>query len=213
VSRRDRVVSFEEGSRKAFAAAVIVLAHGVAFYAFSLLSPRLEQAIAAVPVSLSFIEQAESPPRWEPPRVSVVSPAVVTQAPQMPLIDIPAAQTPAERAITIAVQPPPPASATAERSTPKLVSAVEYVRQPIPRYPPQSRRLREQGVVVLRVEIDEQGTACSIEIETSSGHARLDEAAREAVARAAFRPYMEGGTPRRALVLIPIEFSLNRSTV
>jgi periplasmic protein TonB len=206
-------VSLAVGSRNTFVAAVIVLAHGVAFYAFSLLSPRLEQTVAAIPVALRFVEQAESPPQWEPPRVSVVTPAVATQVPQMPLIDIPVAQAPAERAITIPVQPPAPASATAERSTPRLVSAVEYVRQPIPRYPPQSRRLREQGVVVLRVEIDEQGTACSIEIETSSGHARLDEAAREAVARAAFRPYMEGGTPRRALVLIPIEFSLNRRTV
>ena len=71
----------------------------------------------------------------------------------------------------------------------------------------------EQGMVVLRVLIDEQGVACSIEIETSSGSARLDHAAREAVERAAFRPYIEDGSPRRAFVLIPIEFSLNRSSV
>jgi protein TonB len=65
---------------------------------------------------------------------------------------------------------------------------------------------------MLRVLIDERGNACSIEIESSSGHARLDHAAREAVSRAAFRPYVEDGSPRRALVLIPIEFSLNRSS-
>jgi len=91
---------------------------------------------------------------------------------------------------------------------PKLISAVEYVREPIPRYPAQSRRLREEGVVVLRVLIDERGQACNIEIESSSGYARLDNAAKEAVARAAFRPYLEDGKPRPALVLIPIEFSL-----
>jgi protein TonB len=72
--------------------------------------------------------------------------------------------------------------------------------------------LREQGLVVLRVVIDERGEASSIEIETSSGHARLDDAARDAVLRAAFRPYVEDGEPRRALVLIPIEFALNRGS-
>jgi protein TonB len=92
---------------------------------------------------------------------------------------------------------------------PKLISAVEYVREPTPRYPPQSRRLREQGLVVLRVLIDEKGQACDIEIESSSGYVRLDHAAKDAVARAAFRPYVEDGAPRRAHVLIPIEFSLN----
>ena len=70
----------------------------------------------------------------------------------------------------------------------------------------------EQGVVVLRVVIDERGRACDIEIESSSGHERLDRAAREAVATAAFQPYLEDGAPRRALVLIPIEFSLNRGS-
>jgi protein TonB len=106
--------------------------------------------------------------------------------------------------------PPPPAARAEDRSAPKLVSTVEYVREPMPRYPPQSRKLREQGTVVLRVVIDERGTATSIEIETSSGHARLDDAARDAVLHAEFRPYVEDGEPRRALVLIPIEFALNR---
>src|SRR5690606_14120759 len=104
-------------------------------------------------------------------------------------------------------------ASTPEPSAPKLITSVEYVREPVPRYPPQSRKLREQGLVMLRVLIDEKGAACSIEIESSSGYARLDRAAREAVARATFRPYVEDGEPRRAVVLIPIEFYLNRSAV
>jgi protein TonB len=89
---------------------------------------------------------------------------------------------------------------------------VEYLREPTPRYPSQSRRLREEGVVVLRVVIDERGQACEIAVESSSGYERLDRAAREAVASAAFRPYVEDGAPRRAQVLIPIEFFLSRRT-
>jgi protein TonB len=132
--------------------------------------------------------------------------------PRVPLIDFPVAP-PSERAISVAPQIVSPARVNQEeRSSPKLISIVEYLREPSPRYPSQSRRLREQGMVVLRVLIDEQGKACDITVETSSGYERLDHAAREAVARAAFRPYVEDGRPRRALVLIPIEFSLNRAT-
>jgi periplasmic protein TonB len=128
------------------------------------------------------------------------------------VIELPAVVEPSERAITIPVRAAVAVVASEDRSAPKLISTVEYLREPVPRYPPQSRKLREQGLVMLKVLIDERGNACEIEIESSSGHARLDHAAREAVSRAAFRPYVEDGSPRRALVLIPIEFSLNRSS-
>ena len=199
-------------SRRACVAATIFIVHAVGLYAALTFAPQIERAVAEVPLAVSFVSEVE-PPRNRPlPQVSVVTPQPIVEAPLLPLIEIPN-DAPSPHAITIPVAPPPPATAPQEdRSVPKLVSAVEYVREPVPRYPPQSRRLREQGLVVLRVVIDEQGTASSIEIETSSGHARLDDAAREAVLRAAFRPYVEDGEPRRALVLIPIEFALNRGS-
>jgi protein TonB len=146
-----------------------------------------------------------------PPEVAIVIPRVITPIPELPLIAYPDVAAVSDRAIN-APQRTVDSAPIADRSIPKLVSAVEYVREPSPRYPPQSRRLGEQGVVVLRVVIDERGRACDIEIESSSGHERLDRAAREAVATAAFQPYFEDGAPRRALVLIPIEFSLNRGS-
>jgi protein TonB len=135
--------------------------------------------------------------------------------PDLSLLETPSAPT-ADHAITLPTalsgpQRSEPAEVV-DRGAPKLVASVEYLREPSPHYPPQSKKLREQGLVVLRVLIDERGVACNIDIESSSGHARLDHAAKDAVARAAFRPYIENGTPRRALVLIPIEFALNRST-
>jgi protein TonB len=83
--------------------------------------------------------------------------------------------------------------------------------QPSPHYPPESRRIREQGLVILRVLVDESGHAKQIEIYRSSGHPRLDEAARAAVARAIFKPLMSGGTARPAAAIVPIEFSLRTS--
>jgi protein TonB len=133
---------------------------------------------------------------------------VIANEPVLPLIELSTA-TMSERAI-IAPQRIAPTTPAEDRSAPRLVSTVEYLREPAPRYPPQSRRLGEQGIVVLRVVINERGEACDIAIESSSGYARLDRAAREAVASAAFRPYLEDGAPRRAQVLIPIEFFLNR---
>jgi protein TonB len=198
-------------SRRACVAATIVAVHAVGLYAALTFAPQIKRAVAEVPLAVSFVSQVE-PPRSRPlPQVSVVTPQPIVAAPELPVIEIPN-DAPSPHAITIPVAPPAPAAPQEDRSVPKLVSAVEYVREPVPRYPPQSRRLREQGLVVLRVVIDERGTASSIEIETSSGHARLDDAAREAVLRAAFRPYVEDGEPRRALVLIPIEFALNRGS-
>lgn len=198
-------------SRRACVAATILVVHAVGLYAALTFAPQIKRAVAEVPLVVSFVSQSE-PPRERPlPEVSVVTPQPLVNAPQL-LIEIPNDAPTSARAITISVAPAPPAAVQEDRSVPKLVSAVEYVREPVPRYPPQSRRLREQGLVVLRVVIDEQGAASSIEIETSSGHSRLDDAAREAVLRAAFRPYLEDGEPRRALVLIPIEFALNRGS-
>jgi protein TonB len=202
----------EDRSRHAFVAATIVAVHAIGLYAALTFAPQIKRAVAEVPLAVSFVTQPE-PTRERPlPQVSVVTPQLVVDTPELPLIEIPNDAPPAARAITIPAAAPPPAAPREDRSEPKLVSAVEYVREPVPRYPPQSRRLREQGLVVLRVVIDERGAASSIEIETSSGHARLDDAAREAVLRAAFRPYVEDGEPRRALVLIPIEFALNRGS-
>jgi protein TonB len=193
------------------AATAIVAAHGFAIYAIAAWSPRIEQAIGD-PLLVQFINTAESRPRLAPPRVNIVAPAIETSRPQLQIPEVPVAQEASERAITVQVSPAPVTPPVSD-AAPKLISQVEYVQEPAPRYPSQSRRLREQGLVVLRVEIDEGGRACDIQIESSSGHARLDEAAREAVARAVFRPYVEDGAPRRALVLIPIEFSLARASV
>jgi len=193
------------------AGCTIAAAHALAIYGLLTLAPQIDSSAANRPIAVHFIPSVEARPVVRPPEVTTVIPVVIA-LPELPLIEYPQPPAVSERSIS-APQRTEVSAPVADRSIPKLVSSVEYVREPAPRYPPQSRRLGEQGVVVLRVVIDERGRACDIAIESSSGHERLDRAAREAVATAAFQPYFEDGAPRRALVLIPIEFHLNRGSV
>jgi periplasmic protein TonB len=202
----------EERSRHTIVAGTILAAHAAVVYALLVIDPGLSSKLTDVPVVVRFVaEPAASPRQWQPPEVKALTLNVDARMPDAPVIES-AVTAPSERAITVPVQATAVSDEAADRNRPKLISAVEYLRAPSPRYPAQSRKLREQGLVVLRVVIDEKGEACSIEVETSSGYTRLDHAAREAVQGAAFRPYVEDGAPRRALVLIPIEFSLNRGS-
>jgi protein TonB len=74
-------------------------------------------------------------------------------------------------------------------------------------YPRESTRKRERGTVLLRVMVDALGHPSQIQVERSSGFDRLDNAARDAVAQALFRPHEVNGVAQPAQVLIPIEFT------
>jgi protein TonB len=71
-----------------------------------------------------------------------------------------------------------------------------------------SRRRGERGKVVLRVHVSAEGTASQAEVQASSGHQRLDEAAVQAVLQWRFVPAKRGDQPVAAWVLVPIVFSL-----
>lgn len=92
---------------------------------------------------------------------------------------------------------------------PRTVSRVDYLgRRPSPVYPRVSQRRGEQGRVVLRVLISPQGRVADVSIRRSSGHARLDEAAIDAMRHARFQPYTENGVAHAALADIPFDFVL-----
>lgn len=80
-----------------------------------------------------------------------------------------------------------------------------------PSYPPTARRLGEEGIVVLRVELDEQGKVCAARISSSSGFARLDAAALEAVRNWQCNPAQRAGRPVRAVAVQPFKFILRES--
>jgi periplasmic protein TonB len=193
------------------AGALITALHALGLYAAAVNMAASRSPASMLPVAVRFIQEAPSQP--SPPRPLHVAIQPVHEISTVPpdlhfAVELP---VPSARAITLPQRDAVAGSPLAEPAGPTLVSFVEYVHQPAPKYPPQSRRLKEEGVVVLRVLIDERGRACEIVVESSSGYARLDHAAREAVESAVFRPYIEDGAPRRALVLIPIEFFLSRA--
>ena len=86
----------------------------------------------------------------------------------------------------------------------------DYLRNPAPAYPPLSRRMGEEGKVILRVSVSPQGTAESVEIKTSSGSTRLDEAAQKTVRTWKFIAAKRGDTAIQSWVLVPIVFKLEQ---
>ncbi len=192
---------FAHVSRRGGVWLVIGAAHVALIYAVTSWSP-VRIALESTPIQASIVDApapaADVPPPVVPQIVPVMTPTV-----EPPLVTI--TEEPPPNAITVAVvEAPPPAPAPA---APRVISDVAYVEAPQPRYPAESRRSGEEGLVVLRVLINELGRAARVDIERSSGHSRLDEAARLAVQRALFRPYVENGVARMAMATIPIEFN------
>lgn len=85
-----------------------------------------------------------------------------------------------------------------------------YRSNPAPAYPTQSRRHRQEGAVLLGVEVSSDGRATRVEVEVSSGHSLLDEAALKAVRRWRFEPARLGDRPVDSRVQVPIRFQLDR---
>jgi periplasmic protein TonB len=67
----------------------------------------------------------------------------------------------------------------------------------------------EQGKVTLRVFVDTNGLPARVELATSSGYPRLDNAAIETVRRWKFVAARQGDTPIAGSVLVPLVFKLD----
>lgn len=85
----------------------------------------------------------------------------------------------------------------------------DYLKNPPPQYPNQSRRNREQGVVLLKVNISAQGKVNFIKLKKSSSYYRLDNAAIESVKNWSFKPARFAGIAIESDAIIPVKFVLN----
>ena len=86
----------------------------------------------------------------------------------------------------------------------------DYLRNPAPPYPPQSRRLGEEGRTLLRVFVGADGSARQVEVRTTSGSSRLDDSALRTVRGWKFVPARRGGVAVDSWVLVPIVFKLEQ---
>lgn len=84
----------------------------------------------------------------------------------------------------------------------------DYLSNPVPPYPALSRRLKEEGVVVLQVSLSAAGLVEGVTIKKGSGFERLDDAAIKAVQGWRFKPSRVGGIAVADVVEVPIRFAL-----
>lgn len=170
----------------------------------------------AVTLFVNFIAPPPEPPKPEPPR-----PRRPSTPPPQRLV----AQAPVVAAEEYVAPPPPPVPAPAitvpvaykAPSVPAAPAGPVQLRGELavacpertpPRYPHHSRRLGEEGAVVLRVELAESGAVAAVRVQTSSGFERLDDAALEAVREWHCHPTVRDGQPVRAVALQPFKFVL-----
>ena len=87
-------------------------------------------------------------------------------------------------------------------------SEAHGLNNPKPAYPRASRRLNEQGQVMVRVFVATDGSPQQGEIKTSSGFDRLDQEALRTVMRWRFVPGQRFGTPEAMWFNVPVNFVL-----
>jgi protein TonB len=84
-----------------------------------------------------------------------------------------------------------------------------YRSTPEPEYPAAARRERQEGVVLLAVEVSAQGRPTEVVVKRSSGFELLDRSAVRAVRRWRFEPARTAGLPIASHVEIPVRFRLD----
>jgi len=102
--------------------------------------------------------------------------------------------------------PPPPVQKLAPIVVSGNVQASRLIRRVEPAYPPLARHAGVQGIVLLRVEVDEKGNV--VQIEVVRGHPLLVNAAVEAVKQWKYRPTLVNGGAVPVIVTVTVRFAL-----
>lgn len=188
-------------------------AHAVLIVVVAVVVPTEQLKNAIQPMAVRLVEILPDLPKPKPPEPP--KPKKLQPPPQLPLLT---STTPNDAAPAFVVPPQPPAPSkappidAAPAPAPVAITAArfdaDYLHNPKPVYPHASRRLGEQGKVLLRVFVSAAGLAEKVEIKLSSGFARLDQAAEDAVARWRFVPAKRGEQAVAAWVQVPITFQL-----
>lgn len=208
----------------------VVLFHVAALWALqSGLIRRAAEVIVPAEILSELIEppKPKAPPPPPAPQPKVVPQKSVTPRPS-PLPPAPqpvaiADPTPSPNAPTgvVAPQPPAPPMAAPVAAAPPAPPAppapvkvelpssdADYLQNPKPTYPAISKRLGEQGKVIVRVLIGADGLPQKAELKQSSGFDRLDQAALTTVMRWRYVPGKRGGVAETMWFQVPLNFVL-----
>lgn len=140
------------------------------------------------------------------PQETIASPMPVSMAEQRPapMQEDVAHSESSQQSSTL--EPAKPQSVSEE---PVLVERPAFASPPsAPDYPALAWQRRQQGTVVVEVQLDHTGAQTVRRLLQSSGIDSLDEAALNAVEGWKFLPYRENGRARLSRVRLPIRFSL-----
>lgn len=199
--------------------AVVAGIHAIALASLLNAAPIVFDKLQPKPIEVSLIQQR--PPETVPQNLRP-SIQVAPSAPQLaqalpmpefvaanPVVTAPVLTTPAP--VVAAVQPQTQPNLAPPPPTPKVVSAsaLRYRIEPAVEVPRLSRRAGESGRVGLRVIFDAQGRPRDVQLQRSSGFARLDAQAVEAMQIARITPIVEDGRAIEVVATAWLEYELD----
>lgn len=171
------------GSRSYIAVSLVVLVHAVMLYVLRNGLEHSSLELPTGPVLAEVIDEPQIKPAEPPPPPPTFQPVRLDPVPEPDIaIDLP---PDSGQAITLPIAPEvaaqPARSAAPEIIPPRIDQSRSEM---MPMYPPTSKRLGEQGRVLLMVHVLADGKPAEVRLERSSGFDRLDQAAVAHVLRA-----------------------------
>lgn len=221
--------------RSSLVAILVLVAHGLLLLWLGAqveITPPLDQApsVTGVLIAPEKPKSVEPPPQATVPKQNTSTPVKKAIEPQRaaPVITPTPAPTTAVAIppISPAASAPPPTVAAASAPSnvePANKPAPVFEQQTVipprqdasslsntaPAYPALSRRLGEEGRVLLDVHILADGSVGELKLKKSSGSSRLDEAAMKAVKNWKYIPARQGGQAIAFWYVQPVSFVLN----
>lgn len=209
LSTAPRYIPPPTNNRRTIGFLIVVVFHVLVVWAFmsglgQMVVDRLKGPLETRLIEEAKIEEDAPPP--PPPKFAPPPPVFV----DMPVVAITEAVTTSAIQNTTNVRPvapPPPPKAdvvVAPRQNPRRPNTGAEDM-----YPAMSRRLGEEGTVVLLLTVNEEGRVTEAKVQTTSGFDRLDEAATKEAARSwRFLPGTINGKPSAMQMPIRVTFKL-----
>lgn len=193
----------------------VALLHVLIIYALVTGLARKVVDVIKKPIETKIVEEAKPPPPPEtppppppklntPPPPFIPPPEVQIAVPPPPAAITAVTTTPPPPVANFTPQPPPTAHVPVK--TAPVIDAAHNCAKP--EYPPASLRAEETGTTTVRFVIDTDGHAIQSQVVKTSGHKRLDEAARAALSLCHFKPGTTDGKAERSTVDIQYVWKL-----
>lgn len=175
--------------------------------------PEAEVTLARRPTELPLERLAEQLKQVTPADVAA-EPPPLTSPSQLPVEAEPELSQPTPAKATVEVDLPMEAMTASAASAASVASQgaantpPHLLYNPAPAYPPAALSAGQQGRVLLRIELNDDGQVRAASVIEPSGHRLLDEAALAAVRNWRFEP--TGDRPTARQVAVPVRFTIAR---